>query len=128
MLALRAIARGVVFNDPGRQRRKPERQEDGSLVLFLNGELDMATAPMLARALNELVEPHTWSLMLDRGGLSFVDVVGLRALSEARRMAVSAGLLSRLRAVSDLAFRVIRLADHVELEAAIWVVPGASAA
>jgi anti-sigma B factor antagonist len=103
-------------------------QEDGSLVLFLSGELDIATAPMLAQSLNELVEPHTWSLMLDLGRLSFVDAVGLRALSDARQVAVSAGLVFRLRSVSEFALRVIRLADHVELEAAIWVVSGASAA
>jgi anti-sigma B factor antagonist len=103
-------------------------QEDGSLALFLTGELDLATAPTLAQAVNELLEDHTRCLILDLGGLSFVDVVGLSGIFDVRHAAVSAGLLFRLCSVSDATRRLIRLADHAELEAAISVAPGARAA
>ena len=39
--------------------------EDGSLVLALTGELDIATAPALRRTVADLLSPHLRAVTLD---------------------------------------------------------------
>jgi anti-sigma B factor antagonist len=62
---------------------------DGQLRLAVAGELDMASAPLLLREIErlELDEPHT--LALDLGGVTFMDVTGMRVLLEAAQRARS---------------------------------------
>jgi anti-sigma B factor antagonist len=50
----------------------------------LEGELDMATVPLLAEAMEALVGMSSQPLTLDLAGLTFVDAAGLRALAAAR--------------------------------------------
>ena len=94
-------------------------QENGSLVLYLTGELDVASAPMLRQTVSDLVRADTRDLTLDLAGLTFVDVVGLRAVLQAQRAAASVGATFRLCAVSDLSRWVIRLLNCTDLEAVI---------
>ena len=84
--------------------------EDGSVVLALRGELDFATAPVLRRSVDELLSPHLKAVTLDLGELTFVDVVGLRALVHVKESAAGVGAEFRLCSVSDFTLRVIRLA------------------
>lgn len=58
------------------------------VVLRLAGELDMATAPILAAALYAAVEGGAAGLVLDLTDLSFMDSTGIHVL---RRAAVHAG-------------------------------------
>jgi anti-sigma B factor antagonist len=90
--------------------------EDGSLVLALRGELDLATAPVLRRVIGELLSPHLTAVTLDLGELSFVDVVGLRALAAVKQAAAAVGAEFRLRSPSDFALRVIQVAGFIELQ------------
>jgi anti-sigma B factor antagonist len=53
------------------------------------GELDIATAPMLAAPLTELSGNGHAKLVLDLSGLTFVDSSGMRAIVEARHVAAS---------------------------------------
>ena len=64
-----------------------ERVFDGSLVLQLTGELDVASAGVLQSYVSRL-RPLESRLTLDVSRLSFVDSSGLRALVTARRAAV----------------------------------------
>jgi anti-sigma B factor antagonist len=92
---------------------------DGDVVLSLTGELDIATAPKLGNVVNEVAGPYLRRLTVDLGCLSFVDVVGLRALLDARRTTVATNAKFRLCSVSDLTLRVIRLVDLPGLEDAV---------
>ena len=89
---------------------------DGSVILAIVGELDISTAPILRRAVDGVLDPHLRAVTLDLAALSFVDIVGLRALVEVKRAAARINADFRLRAVSECTLRVIRLAGFVELE------------
>jgi anti-sigma B factor antagonist len=99
---------------------------DGSLVVALRGELDIATAPILRQTVGELLSPHLKAVTLDLTELTFVDVVGLRALVQVKQMVARVHAEFRLRSASDSTLRVIRLARFVELEEAADVVSEAS--
>src|SRR3954469_14619772 len=55
--------------------------------LELRGELDMSSAPVLARKLDSVAGQHPKEILLDLGGLSFMDVTGLRTILDAARRA-----------------------------------------
>ena len=61
---------------------------DGSAAqLALRGELDMLSAPLLARDLDEAIRRHPVRIVLDLQDLTFMDVSGLRAILDAARSA-----------------------------------------
>jgi anti-sigma B factor antagonist len=93
--------------------------QNGSVVLRLTGELDIATAPVLRKAVNDLVSPHLRALIVEVDELSFVDVVGLRALEGARCAVAAARGEFRLRAASNQTRRVIQLLGFGGLEDAV---------
>ncbi len=57
--------------------------DDGMLRVRLRGELDLATAPVLAELVTRLVADSR-SAELDVSGLSFCDVAGLAAVEDAQ--------------------------------------------
>ena len=90
--------------------------EDGSVLLALRGELDIATVPILRRTLAEVLSLHLRAVTLDLADLRFVDVVGLRGLLDVKEMAGQVDAVFRLQSVSDLARKTIRMAGFIELE------------
>jgi anti-sigma B factor antagonist len=64
---------------------------NASTFLTVVGELDMAAAPLLRHALDELVPSVGSTLSLDLAGISFVDSVGLVPILEARDTWLSGG-------------------------------------
>jgi anti-sigma B factor antagonist len=59
---------------------------DGSLLLRAHGELDLATASVLERALLDCARDHsTDTVVVDLADVPFIDASGLRVLREARR-------------------------------------------
>jgi anti-anti-sigma factor len=64
-----------------------EQSVDGSLMLTLTGELDVASAHVLDSYVSSL-RPLSDPLRLDVSRVSFVDSSGVRALLAARRAAV----------------------------------------
>src|SRR2546421_2522408 len=73
---------------------RPERAADGA-VLAVAGEIDMATAASLYEQATALAVPGTRVLVLDLGGVSFCDSLGVAALVRIYRH--GAGLGYRLR-------------------------------
>ena len=64
------------------------RARDGSAAhLSLHGELDMLSAPILAREIEMASRPGPERVVLDLRGLQFMDVSGLRAILDAAREA-----------------------------------------
>jgi anti-anti-sigma factor len=102
--------------------------EHSSLLLRLTGELDAATAPMLGTVVNDLVKPGLSDVIVDVGGLRFVDVVGLRSLVEACQASAAVGATFRLCGVDGFTRRLIQLANHPVLVDAIADKPNMSAA
>ena len=67
--------------------RLAHHARDGSLVLTVTGELDLASAGELEAYVNEL-RPMSAPLAIDVSGVLFVDSSGLRALNRARLAAI----------------------------------------
>lgn len=59
--------------------------EDERVVLSLDGELDMASAPVLQRAVEDLDLGSRRMLVLDLNKLEFIDSTGLRIILSARK-------------------------------------------
>ncbi|SHF99670.1 anti-anti-sigma factor [Jatrophihabitans endophyticus] len=87
------------------------RRENGTAVLSLDGELDLATVPALRdTALAELGEPGTATLVLDLARLTFLDSTGIGCWIELRNHAEGAGKELALRAVPAAARRTVTIA------------------
>lgn len=61
--------------------------EDGQIVLRPEGELDVFTAPVMKRALTEGIEAGSRDLIIDLGGVAYLDSSGLSTLMWASRRA-----------------------------------------
>jgi anti-sigma B factor antagonist len=60
-------------------------EEDDRVVLSLDGELDMASAPLLQRAVENVELARRPLLVLDLERLEFIDSTGLRIILSARK-------------------------------------------
>jgi anti-sigma B factor antagonist len=63
-----------------------ERSKERSVALLLGGELDIASAPRLQKAIARLCEDGARALTLDLSGLLFIDSTGLAAIVYASRL------------------------------------------
>jgi len=82
---------------------------DASLVLRLRGELDMASAPGLARSLDTVLDARPAAVTLDLTDLTFVDSSGIHVLIIACRRAGSEGCSFALRAPCRSVLKALRL-------------------
>jgi anti-anti-sigma factor len=102
-------------------------REQDRLVLALDGELDMASAPLLAEAVQEAHLTGTRTLVLDLHQLEFIDSTGLRIILSARKtcgergqdLAVTRGSkqVERLLSVTGTATHLRSVAAPGELHA-----------
>jgi anti-sigma B factor antagonist len=72
------------------------RTDNGVARVVVDGELDIATAPVLDARLADVERSANGTLVLDMGKVGFMDSTGLRALLNARRRAEAAGRRLRL--------------------------------
>ena len=77
------------------QLRIETQQRADRLILELHGELDMATSPQLAGALDELAQSGPTTIVLDLRGVSFLDSTGLKAIFGARNASRERGSSSQ---------------------------------
>ncbi|MFP5372213.1 MAG: STAS domain-containing protein [Actinomycetes bacterium] len=82
---------------------------DGTIVLTLQGELDMATAPGLGQAINQALDTLPTSLRLDLSELSFLDSTGIRVLIAGCRRAAVQGCSFILASPSRSVLKALRL-------------------
>jgi anti-sigma B factor antagonist len=93
--------------------------EDHSSVVVVAGEIDMATAPMLARELTSAIEEGAGAVVLDLVDVTFFDSSGLRVAIVAHRDLGEKG--RRLAVVCDpeghvrRTFMLAGLADVLDL-------------
>ena len=69
---------------------------DGVATVALEGELDIATAPVLDATLADVERNGTATLLLDLAQVQFIDSTGLRSLLSAHQRAEAAGRTLRL--------------------------------
>ena len=82
---------------------------NGVIVLKLQGELDMATAPGLGQALNRALDARPTTLRLDLTELGFLDSTGIRVLIGGCRRAGAQGCAFVLRSPSRSVMKALKL-------------------
>lgn len=86
-------------------------QQGRTALVQVTGELDIATAPLLAARFADLLAPGAGEpvdrVVVDLSGLAFADLVGLGALLDAERRLRERGGTIALRAPSGLVRRVL---------------------
>jgi anti-sigma B factor antagonist len=70
--------------------------EGGVATVVLEGELDIATAPLFDATLADVERNGTGTVLLDLARVQFIDSTGLRSLLSARQRAEAAGRKLRL--------------------------------
>lgn len=108
----------------------------GVEVLRLSGEIDLHTSPGLRKAMQGKLKAKTPALILDFGGVEYIDSSGLATLVEYRRDCAAfggkfalAGLSTGVRTIFDLVRLNELLAIHDSVAAAqSALVPGSGAA
>jgi anti-anti-sigma factor len=93
-----------------------EERARGSFVVSLDGDLDMATAPMLADAVERVMaDAPVAELQVDLAQVRFLDSSGVRALLQARRAAAERGAAFMVSRPGELVAQVLRIAavDHL---------------
>lgn len=94
---------------------------DGFLVLEIHGELDLVTAPVLEKAVEEALAASPSLLALDLTPTTFLDSSGARQLARAARSAARAGVPARVVCPKDN--RTVRLViDLLEMATLVPVV------
>ena len=83
------------------------KTEDGIATVAVDGELDIATAPVLDATLADVERGGTGTLLLDLHRVRFLDSTGLRSLLRARRRAETAGRRLRLANLPPAVERVL---------------------
>jgi anti-anti-sigma factor len=127
----------MTLNHPSSTELTISSYEDDDLtVLLLRGELDISSAPAFARAIADVCAHAPSELLLDVGGLGFVDSTGLRALLAAKalceerscRFAITEPLppVQRLLEVAGVLDRLERRAasdGHLSRAVQLWPPP-----
>ena len=93
---------------PARMRTSPGAMAP-TLVFHLEGELDMANAPRLGRALSAALDERPCRLALDLSGLTFLDSAGGRVLFDTARRARGQGCSLILRSPGPSVLKMLKL-------------------
>lgn len=82
---------------------------DGMVVLRLGGELDMASAPVLNRAVHTALDAGPAAISLDLSELTFVDSTGVGVFVAGHRRAASTGCAFVLHSPRRAVLRTLKL-------------------
>ncbi|MBO3747253.1 STAS domain-containing protein [Streptosporangiaceae bacterium NEAU-GS5] len=105
--------------------RLARRSHSGAVVVAVEGELDLFTAPFLRDEVRDAIKQDGSTLVLDLTALSFMDSSGLSVLIEAWRLATSEGGGVALAAPQAPVARILRTTG---LDRRIKVYPDVDAA
>lgn len=84
-------------------------ETDGVTVVALKGDVDLRTSPGVRKQLLECMAARR-DVLVDLGGVSYIDSSGIASLVEAFQAARKAGTRFALAGVSPSALRVLELA------------------
>lgn len=85
------------------------RDQAGQPVLIIRGEVDMASAPELARELDKVLRQAPSRLIIDLTATTFMDCSGVRPIADARRRLREERCEIVLRRPSPLVRRVLEV-------------------
>ncbi len=85
------------------------REEQGTLIVAFEGEVDLQNSPEARRVLLECVG-RGLPVLVDLSGVAYIDSSGVASLVESLQLARKGGKDLTLAAVSDSAMRVLELA------------------
>ncbi|MSO85570.1 MAG: anti-sigma factor antagonist [Rhodospirillales bacterium] len=85
------------------------KENDGALVIALEGDVDLKTSPDARKILLDAVGRNL-PIVVDLSGVQYIDSSGVASLIEAFQKARKTGRKFVLAAVSDSALRVLNLA------------------
>jgi anti-sigma B factor antagonist len=84
---------------------------DGFVVLTLSGELDLAEAPVLRKMLDRVLRGNAALIVIDAGGLQFIDSTGIGVLVAARNHIEAASGLLVIANLDETVGRPVRLTE-----------------
>lgn len=88
-----------------------EERTQGRYVLSLDGDLDIATAPVLRDAVTRLMaDGAVGQLLVDLADVRFLDSSGVRALLQARKAAEERGVTFMVSRPGEFVAEVLRIA------------------
>ncbi|MEV0729853.1 MULTISPECIES: STAS domain-containing protein [Polymorphospora] len=90
-------------------------ESDGTAVLRLSGELDMATVPVLNSGVDELLGDGRHHILLDLEGLAFCDSAGMASFVRGDNECAARGGWLRLTGFTGPVERVLRVTGLVEV-------------
>ncbi len=100
---------------------------DGQRVtVSVDGEVDAMTAPSLVSVLTAMIGAGHRDLVVDLGGVTFIDARGVSVLVAAAGLATSAGATLTLRSVSVFARRILDITRVSDLPTFETAMPGQS--
>ena len=85
------------------------KSDDGSPVLIVAGEIDLAVVQRLSQELADLIERASGSVFVDLARVGFMDSSGVRELLKARKAAEQRSVKFVLRAPSDSCKHVLQV-------------------
>ena len=86
------------------------RRRDGTIHLDVAGELEFATAAPLRTSLQDLAQENVHAIVLDLGGVAFVDSTGISLLLQAKQRFEAQGCSFALRNLRPPVRRVFEIA------------------
>lgn len=88
-----------------------EERTQGRYVMSLDGDLDIATAPVLADAVTRVIaDAAVGQLLVDLAEVRFLDSSGVRALLQARKAAQERGVAFMVSRPGEFVAGVLRMA------------------
>jgi anti-sigma B factor antagonist len=87
------------------------REREGIPILDVDGEVDLSTSPRLRVLVLAEIGPGRASLLLDLGGVTYMDSSGLATLVEALQLSRAHGGALALYGLSDQVRRIFELSQ-----------------
>ncbi|MBB2909666.1 anti-sigma B factor antagonist [Streptosporangium becharense] len=84
---------------------------NGSVVVTVTGELDLATRPELVAYVRHAVDVDTGTIIIDLSGVTFIDACGLSALIALKRYAREQGRPLLLAGATPPVLRLLKLTN-----------------
>jgi anti-anti-sigma factor len=99
----------ATYEEPSIRARVVDCTACGEVTLYLDGDLDLATAPQLESTLARLELPRQHTLVIDLSDVGFMDSHGVQVLVEAHALAARVGCSLLVRSPQPIVARVLEI-------------------
>jgi anti-sigma B factor antagonist len=91
------------------------RTEGFATVVVAQGEVDLSTIPQLTQILDDLIAEGQVELIIDMGGVDFIDSTGLGALVGARKRALAKDGSVHLACIKSKVLKIFKITQLTEI-------------